>query len=456
MVALQVVQQCMRILSDRRSQHLNASAGGSAAQDKSARESRPAGGTISSLDSFVGEVLARLCRRGHAPLVAAALWSVIPRSGSGPFPRPSADGHVHASFDMTQARIGGESLAAADADMSARRHSHAAASSSKSPAEAKMARASRCKASSASKFAFPDPRTCQQQSSPSQQERGAQPQMSEKLEATSQQQEGTQNEKAELSKVLLEACAAVRLAMQTVEDATALERLLEAVLREAARDLDAVGPHEGALGQAAENLVTILDGPLLTRPEIRFISLIETKQEALQTRGLEDLLLNSLCSYSLGILQLLPVARRLHLQQLLVVSLQHAHGATQASHNDSVHQLYRGLQTDAKEQSPACVEQVLSGGQGAAAQDSAARPDAPAGPLAGLVVCTTTGILSPWLVSNSSAASCCQARSGDALCWHMPVLLMSIWHLARLATGGLCSLSHLCKAQVPRHASAIC
>ncbi len=275
MAAMQVLQHCMRILSDRTVEPLKASSGGVAAQEESAEDSRPAGGTISTPGSFVGEVLARLCRRGHAQLVAAALWSAIPRIAHGHFPEPSADELVHASSDTGQNGISGASLAAADADMSARLDSHAAASSSKTPAEAKLRRASKSKASSGSEFAFPDPRTSQQQSSPSQQERHKQQgrageeQNSDKPEAANQQQEETKEQKAVISREVLEGCATVRSAMQKVVDATALERLLEAVLREAARDLEAVGPRGGALEHTAENLATILDGPLLTRPEIR-------------------------------------------------------------------------------------------------------------------------------------------------------------------------------------------
>ncbi|CAL8463180.1 g2714 [Coccomyxa elongata] len=272
----QVVQHCMRMLSDGTLEPLKASIGGVAAQEESAEDSRPAGGTISTPGSFVGEVLARLCRRGHAQLVATSLWSAFPRIARRLFPEPSADGLVDASPETGQNGISGASLAAADADISARMDSHAAASSSKTPAEAKLGRASKSKASSGSKFAFPDPRTNQQQSSPSQQERYKQQervseeQISDKLEAASQQQREAQEQKAEISREVLEGCATVRSAMQTVVDATALERLLEAVLREAARDLEAVGPHEGALEHTAENLATILDGPLLTRPEIRY------------------------------------------------------------------------------------------------------------------------------------------------------------------------------------------
>ena len=265
----------MRMLSDRKLEPLKASPGESAAQEGSAGESRPATDYIfESALVFVGELLARLCRRGHAPLVAAALWSVIPSISRGSFLKPSGDGHVHASPDKPQDDIGGESFAAADADMSARRDSHAAASSSKTPAEAKMARGSKKKAPSGSKFAFPNG-TNQQRSSPSQPERCKQQEglaeqdMVQELEAASQQQESTQQEKAEAGKEVLEGCAIIRLAMQTVKDAAALEILLAAVLREAARDLEGAGPHGGALGQAAEILAPILDGTLLARPEIR-------------------------------------------------------------------------------------------------------------------------------------------------------------------------------------------
>ena len=265
----------MRMLSDRGLGPLKASPGESAAQEGPAKESRPARKSISESSLvFVGELLARLCRRGHAPVVAAALWSAIPSISRGSLVKPSGDGHVHASPDKAQDGTGGESLAAADADMSARRDSHAAASSSKTPAEAKVAQGSKKKAPSGSKFAFPNG-TNQQRSSPSQPERCKQQEglaeqhMVQELEAASQQQESTQQGKAEAGKEVLEGCAIIRLAMQTVKDAAALETLLAAVLREAARDLEAAGPHGGALGQAAEILATILAKPLLARPEIR-------------------------------------------------------------------------------------------------------------------------------------------------------------------------------------------
>ncbi|KAK9908206.1 hypothetical protein WJX75_004272 [Coccomyxa subellipsoidea] len=58
--------------------------------------------------------------------------------------------------------------------------------------------------------------------------------------------------------------------LRSVEDAAALEKLLEALLREAARDLEAGEQVEAGVEWAAGTLMAILDGPLLARPEVRY------------------------------------------------------------------------------------------------------------------------------------------------------------------------------------------
>ena len=66
-----------------------------------------------------------------------------------------------------------------------------------------------------------------------------------------------------------EGCERVRAAMQSVQDAAALEKLLEALLREAARMLEAGDLREADLAQSVQTLKAVLNGPLLARSEVR-------------------------------------------------------------------------------------------------------------------------------------------------------------------------------------------
>ncbi|EIE21374.1 hypothetical protein COCSUDRAFT_56593 [Coccomyxa subellipsoidea C-169] len=184
----QVVEHCLRAISSKQA----SSQAKPPAQQETAEANSTGDTLVSKSAMFVGEVLARLSRRGHAQLVAAALWStILPKSAS------SQNGHAPARDAVDD--ISNES-SADSADASARLRSHAAASTSRAPAAPSLAPA-----------------------------------------------------KSSHSR-----------------DAAALEKLLEALLREAARILEAGDLREADLAQSAHTLKAVLNGPLLARSEVRY------------------------------------------------------------------------------------------------------------------------------------------------------------------------------------------
>lgn len=179
--------------------------------------------------SFVGEVLARLCRRGHAQIFAAQLWAAL---GSAGKTAAAADSSVsNVSPAEVQQEAGG--------DLADRRSSNAAASTSIAPAKV------------AKRVTIPDPKS------------GA---ISKPQPAHQQQEESARKQTARAGKRLAE--KVVCTAVQSVEDAAALEKLLEALLGEAARQLSAT--HDAALAaEAAKKLLGPLKGPVYNRSCVR-------------------------------------------------------------------------------------------------------------------------------------------------------------------------------------------
>ena len=265
---MQVVEHCLRVISEQHKAPLNGSSADSAAPQILAGLSGTAEEDVSTSGKFVGEVLARLCRRGHAQLVAGALWSTI---GDGVFPNPELMQiwHAHAPSSAEAQHDISDDSPADGADLSARRGSHAGASISEAPAAPELAPARIHSSSSSrkpprSKFTFPTQAMAQPPKKNARQEVRMQ-------SKTTQEQQGEDTQRRVFkSREMAEGCARVRAAMQSVEDAAALEKLLEALLREAARDLEA-GEQVEAGVEWAGTLMAILDGPLLARPEVRSV-----------------------------------------------------------------------------------------------------------------------------------------------------------------------------------------
>ena len=255
----------------------------SAAQQEPAEVFGAVDREASKKGSFVGEVLARLCRRGHAQLVAGTLWSTLGHSAS-PSPAQTQNGHKHAP---PSAEAWHDASNDSPADMSARRGSHAAASTSSAPAAPHLAPArtkigrSSSTEPTRSAFTFPSsPANFRQEQKWTEQEAplrneerleqhgmDIQEKFSSRRSRGIEQEEDMQRGKSSRVKTL-EGCTGVREAMQSVEDAAALEKLLEALLREAGEELKEADP-----SQTAEILMTILEGPLLARPEVRCVPL---------------------------------------------------------------------------------------------------------------------------------------------------------------------------------------
>lgn len=261
----QVIRQCVTVVSQQQVTDPSAPLSSSAAHapEEAAKPGAESKAGSSQNRPFVGEVLSRLCRRGHSPLVAAALWAELaaarPGAAGAATPRETAAAAQHG--------VSGESPADLAED---RRGSHAAASSSNLRSAAPQRSLPRRPAKSS--FSFPQrKRQTQKQGE----------QETEQLKARGLQE--------------VAALAAVRAAIEAVEDATALERLLEALLREAARQQQqeagdnqqeaaeqVVDPEEPAHEeQAARTLLGILQGPVLARPEARseFILLATASSE---------------------------------------------------------------------------------------------------------------------------------------------------------------------------------
>lgn len=270
LLLVQVVEHCLRVISEQHKAPLSGSSAESAAPQSSAGLSGTAEEDVSTPGKLVGEVLARLCRRGHAQLVAGALWSTIANRVS-PNPELMQNGHAHAPSSAEAQHDISDDSPADGADLSARRGSHAGASTSEAPAAPDLAPARIHSSSSSrkpprSKFAFPTQAMAQPPKKNARQEVLLQ-------SNTRQEQQGEDTQRRAFTRrEMAEGCARVRAAMQSVEDAAALEKLLEALLREAARDLEAGEQVEAGMERAAGTLMAILDGPLLARPEVRWVT----------------------------------------------------------------------------------------------------------------------------------------------------------------------------------------